>query len=162
MKATKEEIGKMFEEHQDYIKKIVASFLKLYPTFYYMMDDLVGECNYRFVGIVKKFDEDKSKFTTFLFDQCWHYLQKVINKETRRSMGEEAYVVQAKKNDRYEMSYFEKLLQTGECTPMQCEILRCRYIAGMSFEEIAQELGTSKQACQQAEARALTKLRDAV
>jgi len=165
MKKSKEEIAELFEEHQAYIKRIVGSFLKRYPSYYYLVDDLVGACNLKFLRIVKKFDEDAGvQFTSFLWDQLWYYCLKEIEKETKIHEGERLYAEEEVhlRDDTYDLPYFETLLEKGDCTPGQAEVLRCRFIAGMTYDEIAEVLGVTKQAVYNQEQRALRKMRDRV
>jgi RNA polymerase sigma factor (sigma-70 family) len=125
-----------------------------------MYDDLLGEAALRFVEICDKFDPKRDvKFTTFLHSQLFFYLQNAITKEVRTQMAEEMFVVMNDYDNSYDPNKFEELLRSAALTPNQRDVLRLRYIVGMTYQEIADELGISKPAAFKTEQRAVDTLK---
>lgn len=65
-------------------------------------------------------------------------------------------------DDPYDTDNFEDILTEGECTGNQKEILRMRFILGMTEKEIGEDLDTSQQAVHNTIQRALKRLRDRI
>ena len=157
---TKEEKNSLFYEHRGYIKLIVQQFLMRYKTYLYMYDDMVGEANMRFLVICDKFDPNRdTKFTTFLNGQLRFYLMNMLKKEVVNQVSEETFVEINEWEEAYDPYAFEELLRQAPLSPNQKEIFRLRYIVELTLQEIADEMGCSKQAIDQACQRGLKTLR---
>lgn len=157
---TKEEITNLFMIHQNYIKLIVQHFLMRYKTYLFMHDELLSECNYRFVTICNKYNPEKdTKFSTFLHAQLNYYMRKRLKKEVKNQVAEETFVFLNETEEAYDPYRFEELLRSASLTTNQKEVLRLRYIVEMTYQEVADELGVSKVAVYKTEARALETFR---
>jgi len=157
---TKAEKESLFIEHQRFIKMIVSHFMMKNPTYLFMYDDLVGECNMRFVTICDKYSPDHgAKFTTFLYDQLQYYMRNALTKEVQSQVAEETFVATNEFQDSYDPFKFEELLMSAPLTSNQKEILRLRYIMDMTYQEVADEMGISKPAVFYTEGRAINTLR---
>jgi RNA polymerase sigma factor (sigma-70 family) len=156
-KAKKEE---MFRYHQNYIKLIVNHFLMRYKTYLFMIDDLIGECNMRFVTICDKYNPEKdTKFSTFLHSQLNYYMRNLLKSEVRTQVAEETFVATMFVEDAYDPFQFEELLRSAALTPNQKDVLRLRYVCDQTYQEVADEMGVSKTAIFKTEARAIDTLR---
>jgi RNA polymerase sigma factor (sigma-70 family) len=166
MIKTKEEKEKMYIEEKEYISYIIFSFLEMNPTFYYMREDFEAECALEFLLIVDRYDPDRGmKWSTYLY-QCINWcLIRLLAKEAKEDITQKAFISATPLEifcSTSDTDNFEDILMDGECTMNQKEILRLKFIEGLTEEEIADELDITQQAVNRSVQRAFKRIRKSI
>jgi RNA polymerase sigma factor (sigma-70 family) len=162
MKLTKQEEEALYIEHQEYIAKIVERSLKSNETFRYMKEELEQVGALAFVEAARSYDPGReTKFTSWLFLKVQGAVADRIRKESKikKTEGDYAEEMMHLSNGVYEIDRFDELLNAGELTENQMDILRLRYFWGCTQQETADKLQVTQQAVDRAEKRALSSLR---
>jgi RNA polymerase sigma factor (sigma-70 family) len=155
MRMSKAEKTKLYEENRYYIRFIVVNFLKVNPSYWYMVDDMEAEMTMEFLRLLDTFDEERGKLSSYIHMRLWSCLKKMITKEYLTQTAEQVYTEINPLPESYEPGQFEKLLKYVDLSCNQRDILRLRFILGYTYDEVAEELGVTKQAVSQAEKRAI-------
>jgi RNA polymerase sigma factor (sigma-70 family) len=158
---TKADKESLYYEHRGYIRLIVSYFMSKNKTYLFMHDDLLQDAAEKFLLICDKYDPEREvKFTTFLYDQLQYYLRNALIKEVQTQVAEETYSdIKLAEDDAYDPNRFEEILHWVPITENQREVLRLRYVVGLTYQEIADEFNISKQSVKRTEDRALKMLR---
>jgi RNA polymerase sigma factor (sigma-70 family) len=158
MKYTKEQKEALYLEHKDYIEILIWHFLNEHPFNAYLKD-LIQEMALKFLEILEGYDPKKAALTTLIYlaipRACSNYCRR--ESMERKMRGELVHLME----DSYEVDFehFNRMVDHDNLTEIQKDILRMRFVLGMTYREIAELQDKDESTIRESERSALGKLR---
>jgi RNA polymerase sigma factor (sigma-70 family) len=158
---TKDEVNQCLIDNRGYIKAIVWDFLRFKQQWISYRDDLNSHCYIEFLRVMPNYRPSKGTLQQHIYAQmtyaCQHFLRDEIVEMQKRDLYE---LLQTEFDDPFDTESFEATLKKARCTENQKAVLRCIFINGNTFKEVAEVLRISDSSVHRTYKRALKRIKD--